>query len=243
MRFSIFSLGLVACLLAVQSASAAIYTTYSFQGLTPPTDPANILIGESQLFLNVVDIGPGAVRFEFRNLGPDNASITDIYFDDGTLLGIATIAESTGVNFTPNIISPVGPPNLGYAGTINFNPTAIFTMDADPSTSEDNGVGASEWLVVDFTLQAGHSYTTVNQAIALSLANPGVDIGGGLRIGIKVEHIGPAGSSSGGSEEFINGVALPPNSQPAPLPEPATLAIWGMGLGIAGLVRLRRRRK
>jgi hypothetical protein len=44
---------------------------------------ADCATGESQLAVDVGDSGDGRVLFLFSNSGPDDASITDIYFVDG----------------------------------------------------------------------------------------------------------------------------------------------------------------
>jgi hypothetical protein len=41
----------------------------------------------------VTDIHGGQVLFEFSNAGPASSSITDVYFDDGTLLGTAELTN------------------------------------------------------------------------------------------------------------------------------------------------------
>src|SRR5262245_8799427 len=47
----------------------------------------------SQLFVDVTDSGSNTVTFKFTNNVGIASSITDIYFDDGTLLGIATVTN------------------------------------------------------------------------------------------------------------------------------------------------------
>jgi hypothetical protein len=71
--------------------------TYSFTHIVEPGDGATELadgaIGEAQLFVELTDLG-SQVEFTFTNIGPDASSITDVYFDDGTLLGIAEITNT-----------------------------------------------------------------------------------------------------------------------------------------------------
>ena len=52
-----------------------------------------------QLTVEVTNPGGGQVLFTFRNAGIIASSIADVYFDDGTLLGIATIIDGPGVIF------------------------------------------------------------------------------------------------------------------------------------------------
>ena len=58
-----------------------------------------------------------------------------------------------------------------------------------------------EALGVLFNLISGQTYANVISALNLSLATPGVDVSGGLRIGIHVQAIGTVGDS----ESFVNG--------------------------------------
>lgn len=63
---------------------------------------------------------------------------------------------------------------------------------------------------------------------------------------LRMQNTGPNGTSSlklsATKVGFLADAEPDNNPDPAPLPEPATLAIWGVGLGIAGLLRLRNRR-
>ena len=69
----------------------------------------------SQLTLNVTDAGSDQVLFTFSNAGHLASSITDIYFEDGALLALATIFDLdidpvlyAGVDFG----QPVSPASL-----------------------------------------------------------------------------------------------------------------------------------
>ncbi len=89
--------GLFGVFAAPQTAHAV---PFSFSNIS-----ANIVgdaaIGEAQLTVEVTDAGNGQVSFLFDNAGPLASSITDVYFDDGSLLGIASIVNDPGlVEFT-----------------------------------------------------------------------------------------------------------------------------------------------
>ena len=75
------------------SASVSNATTFSF-GCITNTSAANCAIGAAQLAVDVT-AGPLAdqVLFTFTNTGASASSITDVYFDDGTLLGISAIRD------------------------------------------------------------------------------------------------------------------------------------------------------
>jgi len=183
----------VACAASLLAASAASATvTYSFSCITD-TNAANASSGETQLFVDVDPVGPGQVKFTFRNLGPIAMSIADVYFDDGTLLGIASIASSAGVDFSQGS----SPPNLPGHNNVTpaFQTTAGFSADSNPPT-QHNGVNPGEWLAITFNLIGGQTYA---DAIAALNTN-----GDHLRIGIHVQ-----GYGNGGSESFVNNVPTP----------------------------------
>jgi hypothetical protein len=90
--------------------------------------------------------------------------------------------------------------------------TKGFLADSE-SPVQPMGVNPGETLGVIFDLQPALTYDGVIAAMELSLANPGFDMDGGLRIGIKAQ-----GFEGGGSEAFVNG--------PGSLPEPASVAVW-----------------
>lgn len=181
---------------------------------------------DSQLTVDVSDEGGGKVRFTFGNAGPLASSITDVYFDDGTLLGISSVINGAGVSFTGGSGSPG---NLPSGNTINFDTTAGFLADSN-APAQPNGVNPGETLAIIFNLINSKTYADTLAAMALSLANPGVDMFNGLRIGIHVQ-----GFANGQSESYVN-----MGNPPTRVPEPATLGL--LGIGLLGLCFLRRRR-
>ncbi|MFO0832164.1 MAG: hypothetical protein U0637_10000 [Phycisphaerales bacterium] len=181
------------CACALATAAHATVTTYNFACVTNTT-AANALAGSAQLWVDVEDTPtPGQVSFTFHNAGPLPCSITDIYFDDGTLLGIASIVNSAGVNFGQG----ASPPNLpgGNNVTPAFQTTAGFLADSSPP-AQPNGVNPGEWVKITFNLINGQSYADSITA----LNTPGDH----LRIGIHVQ-----GFSNGGSESFVNTIPAP----------------------------------
>jgi hypothetical protein len=176
--------------------------------------------GMAQLSVAVVDIGGGQVQFSFFNSGPAASSITDVYFDDGSLLGIAgliDVDDGTGGDPGVDFSQGASPGNLpsGNNASPPFQTTAGFLADSNPAV-QHNGVNPGEWLGIIFDLQSGMTFADV----LTELGN------GDLRIGIHVQ-----GFASGGSESFIN--------NPVPVPD----AVWLFGSGLLGLAGVARRKR
>ncbi|QDU47617.1 PEP-CTERM motif protein [Symmachiella dynata] len=186
------------------------------------------VIGETQLTVELSDVGSGQVAFIFRNSGPDASSIADVYFDDdGNLASIASLIDADdGVGGDPGVDFSTGasPPNIPAHNNISpsFFVTAGLLADSD-APAQPNGVNPGEQLTVIMNLTSGVTFADTVAAIDLAGA------AGGLRIGIHVQ-----GYASGGSETFVN---LPPGPDPGPglVPEPSSMLLMAMGMfGLAG---------
>ncbi len=213
---------LVSVVLLVSSGSIWA-NSYGFKCITN-NSTANAAIGESQLFvtINAVADNTNAALFIFGNKGPYASSITDVYFDDGTLLGIASIDGSEGVSFS-QYANPGNLPGANNA-TPPFVTTAGFSADSD-SPAQPNGVNPGESLEILFNLINGKTYTDTLAAMGT----------GELRIGIHVQ-----GFANGGSESFVN-TFDPPYSDDNPVPEPATML--GAVLAFGTLARYLRKQR
>lgn len=214
-----------ASLFMSNAAFATASTTYSFVGVSN-TNGANTALGVGSLSVEVMDLG-SQVAFKFTNAS--STSLTDVYFDDGTLLGIASITDSgNNVEFSDQGV--VAPPNLPGGEKLNpdFITTAGFSADSNPPVIF-NGVTSGEWLTITFDLQSGQTYASVLNALALP-NNGGT---GDLRIGLHVQ-----GFSNGGSESFVNS----PDGVASPIPEAQTTAMMLAGLGLVGFMAARRRK-
>jgi hypothetical protein len=215
-RRSMMVFGLGVLLLGVAGPVLAD-SVYGFFNITA-NSVADAAIGEAQLSVTVSDPGAGQVLFRFDNSGPAASSITDVYFDDGTLLGIASLSDSgAGVAFSTGS----SPPNLPGGNSMSepFETTAGFSADSDPPV-QPKGVNPGEWLEVLFDLLPGMSFGDVIDALEQGAGD------GGLRIGIHVQ-----GFASGGSESFVNTPMIP-------LPPALLLGLSGLsGLGLVRRVR------
>jgi hypothetical protein len=202
--------GCVMALAGSQVANAVSYP-YSFFKITNNGNPD---VG-AQLSVDVTDAGGGQVSFKFSNNVGTASSITDIYFDDGTLLGIATTSQSAGVVFN----NPATPGNLPGANDANpdFETTSGFSADSDPSVAP-NGVNShGEWVDITFDLINGKTFSDTLAALS----------DGSLRIGLHVQAIG---GDNGGSDSYVNNV-----------PDGGTTAAL-LGLAMLGMGYLRSRR-
>jgi len=182
-------------------------------GCITNTSATDCAIGEAQFSVEATDLGGNQVLFTFANSGPSASLITDVYFDDGTLLGIAGLIDAddnylgsfgdSGVDFSQG----ASPPNLPGGNTIGFVTTAGFLADADPPPAFQ-GVDPGETLGVVFNLQGGGTFIDIVDELT----------NGDLRIGIHAQAF-----PGGGSESFVN----------FPIPEPGTALL--LALGLAGL--------
>jgi hypothetical protein len=227
-----------AAVLAFSAAPAQADTvTLGFYNITN-NKAADAATGEAQLFVDVIKydqygdgtiIGPDQVAFKFRNTGPNASYISDIYFDDGALLGIAQVVNGTGVDFK----SPANNENLPGGNDIDpkFKTTSGFSAQNDSGAA--NGVNPGEFVDIIFDLKDSKTYADVIAALALPIPRtiaPEPD--NWLRIGIHVQGFPPPpGSTVGGSESFVN--------NPVPLPG----AVLLLGAGLVRLVAYARRRE
>jgi hypothetical protein len=123
------------------------------------------------------------VSFTFTNTGSEASSIADVYFDDGTLLGIASILDGTGVDFEEG----ASPANLPAGNTVGFDVT--FAADSSPPV-QPNGVNPGEELTIIFDLLTGQDLADTLAAL----------VDGSLRIGLHVQGF----EAEDGSESFVN---------------------------------------
>lgn len=113
-------------LCAYSTVSRAV--TLSFFCITN-NNAADCATGQAQLTAEVVSLGSN-VLFWFKNTGANASSITDVYFDDGSLLALAGLIDAdqntstygptyvghSGVDFTQQAVNNVSPIAAGFAG-------------------------------------------------------------------------------------------------------------------------------
>jgi hypothetical protein len=203
---------------ASTAGAASITNTYHFSRITSngPQDPA------SQFSVDVVGASASAntVSFYFHNSGPIASAISEIYFDDGTLLGLSSVINSVVGSTSFGNDGSANPSDLPAGNSIAppFQATAGFSTDAQGNPNL--GLNPGETMAMVFSLQTGKSYTDTIAFLDKGVNAPtGVD---DLRIGLHVRAIG----TEGNSESFVTWAGTP-------VPEPAEYAM--AALGVIGL--------
>jgi hypothetical protein len=248
---------LAASALALAPGAARASFTYGFTDITSNADPGTQYTmtaygaGESFDFgaggSGLVTVGAGQVLFVFQNsLSVFNpSSITQVYFQDGTLLSLGNVYETSGVSYH----TPATPGNLPGGNSLDpaFKTTQQWSADPNPPV-EPNGVdNTSEAVGILFNLKTnpgtGLPYTLddVNNALVEGFNDPtavwttnGSDVPGGplgLRVGIHVQ-----GYSNLQSQAFVNNI---PGGGPPPFlttPAPPSAVLIGLGAGLYALL-------
>ncbi len=211
-RTRLMLFGIIAAVLVCSTASAA--PTFGFTNITG-NNPANALIGENQLSVELIDFGGGQVEFLFRNIGPDPATIMQINFDDGDTSSISLPMGFTDITGIVSFSDPVnGNENLPGGNTVGFETTTGFSADADTPQPVNNGISPGETLGI--TLTGDYSDVLADMLC------------GDLVVGIHVQSIGVDRNS----ESFITDIPV--------VPAPSAIALGIIGIG---MVRNMRKRK
>jgi len=239
---------LLGCILALllltvvaQPAKAGYSVTFARQTSNGTQDVAG------QLRLTIEDQGGSNVRFVFRNVGPVASRISEIYFDDGSLIGSAfTLNNGIGVDFQMGG-NPATPPGIsGFDATVNLVLRSQAAKNA--ATGIDQLTAASntdEFLNYNFALINNQKFADV--ITSLQIAQTGgwnVDTTGGLRIALHVKSIGKLSNSDSFLSDgfrFDGNSATGEGPEVTSTPAPASLVLAALGIPIFLLPRLRRR--
>jgi hypothetical protein len=230
-RYVILSLIFISVFIMSTEARANLY---GFGAITNNSGTGSSSTFAQQLSLEVVNMDySNQVEFIFKNnispyTGSMSGVVTDVYFDDGTLLGISSINNYGTVLFA----QPATPGDLPGGNSLipPFQTTQDFSADSlsNPNNIITNGAGPGETvgIVFDLKLKSATEYYNFNDVIAainLGFTNPwDTD---SLRIGIHTQNL-PGYDLSGnltqtdGSESFVL----------TPIPASVVLGILGMGV-------------
>ncbi len=231
----------VSCLASVTSAGPV---EFSFVNIT---NNSNVNV-EAQMSMFVAEVSgqPNQAAFIFKNFGSIGSRINDVYFDDGTLFGIASISNGSGTNFVQN----ASPGNLPGGNTLDppfitsGNPGAMFSADSSNAPNGiDNGVNtgatfpSAEAIRITFNLINGKTVADVLSALSTPTGyTPGGAPIYALRVGLHVGSIEGVGAND--SDGFVNvpGVVVP-------LPAAAWMGMTLLGsVGGVGFFRRRHER-
>lgn len=175
--------------------------TYGFTGVSG-TSAIATAVGEAQFSVELFDLSPQQqVRFVFSNVGPQQSSITHIYWgDSGALLTPDSIENNANVAFAWGA-NPKNMKNTSWDSTL---------ASGALSPSPQNGVNPGESVGFIFDIAPGSTFEDITSAISNNT----------LRFGLHGQSF-----TDGSSEWFENG-----NPPVVPAPAALLLATLGTSL-------------
>ncbi len=200
------------------SAGRADSVTLSFQNITNRGNAS--LVDQLHVTASAASGTSTYADFTFTNSAVVASSIMQVYFADGTLLGIAQVTQA-GASFVPGTAVPADLPGGGSI-TPAFHVTQGFLGDAGNMGPIQGVDTSSDYVTLRFNLINGRTFANTLEALRT----------GALRIGMHVTSIG----ITHGDDSYVN------NPTVIPLP-PAVLTGMGTLAGVFGLGLVRRVRR
>lgn len=202
----------------------------------------------TQLSLEVTDYGSNQVLFEFKNniapyevSNPEEGIIGSLFFEDGALLGVASIIDDPLNAANPvDFETPLNPASKNFpaGGTLSspFQTTAHFWSTNVGSIA--NGVNPGEQVGIVFDLLNGNTFGNVITAINSGFTSSDPSIydkdgnllyaGTTLRIGVHVQNLGGDEDGDGTLGDYSDSFIVT-------TPVPASVVIGMLGICVAGL--------
>jgi hypothetical protein len=224
-----------ACSLALTAGAYAgdVSVELSFHRITSN----NVTSVGSQLHCTVhaATLASNYVEFTFTNVIGIQSNVSEIYFDDGTLLGTPTITNIGGTTF---VSSPINPGAL--PGSSGATPPFITSVGFSADSGTGHGIdSASRSVTLRFALQGSQTFANTLAALSTPAYLPGPGDPpdhSSLRVGLHVRSVNPTGIGDNTSDSYVNNTLMT-----VPLPPAAYAGLGTLGC-VIGLGYIRRRR-
>lgn len=196
----------IVIIFSVQAHAITLLDTFSFARIS--SNSAQDISG--QLSVELWDLENGQVRFDFLNDVGIASSVSEIYFEKGSLHSIDSIINDPSfTNFTSGSAAPPSLPG-GASLTPPFAGISAFSADTAPGPPGNGLNHTDEVFQMIFNLESGQTANDILNEMT----------SGDLRIGLHVRSIG----ADEESDSFVTG------GSPHVIPEPSTYLLMGLGL-------------
>lgn len=178
-----------------------------------------------------------SVDFRFENSIGNLGTITNNAYIAGLLFSYDGSPQLTGDSFVN-----FGGTQLVAAANFGVNPPGKdagydFYLDLDyPTSNNDPALRFTNGEYSTWTVSAANGTVLVDDFTTLVTAN-----GNGKPAALAMVHIQGVEGAGKDSLRYVGSEAVPPQEDPGTIPEPATLAL--LGLGMASLAWMRKRKK
>jgi hypothetical protein len=171
----------------------------------------------AEMSFPAIDVASGDVLFVFRNVGPIDSAISEVFFDDGSLLSQSAVFNSL-VGSTSFVGGSADPSNLPSGTNLDPDFVATEAFSADAQGNPSLGGNPGDVFGISFDLIGSLTFDDVVDAL----------VDGSLRLGMHVRAIGAAG----GSDSFANNEVPPPPDPQDVIPEMPSVVVWACLAGL-----------